>query len=86
MKCTVFIDVALLGSLHSEFKMFNHTTIFFLTNGKFRLSHGLRQLTRDINSDVQCLQTSFTRRYDNDVQNVPSYNVNCKTCFKTTTF
>ena len=32
MKFTVFIDVALLGSLHSEFKMFNHTTIFFLTN------------------------------------------------------
>ena len=48
--------------------------------GKFCLAHGLRQLTGDTKSDVNCLQTLHTRRNEspNDVRCWPSYNVNCK--------
>ena len=34
----------------------------FSVAGKFCLAHGLRQLTRDTKSDVNCLQTTLTRR------------------------
>ena len=35
---------------------------YFSGGGKFCLSHGLRQLTRDNICDVSCLQTLLTRR------------------------
>ena len=44
------------------------------------LAHGLRQLTRDVKSDVSCLQTNLraVTKNPNDVRSWPPYNVNFK--------